>query len=141
MRSMYIGKLRAIIRTLGVAGLLALTSTFLLSTMRTYAVANPLQIGWWSAMGAGKSFTALDAQNAAGESTVVTYYAPNSDEYLTKAQQLNIKVYLQIDPSLVTSGNTSGVVSFVNNYKGNPAVVGWLLSDEPEFNHISSASL
>src|SRR5262249_55971789 len=46
-----------------------------------------------------------------------------------------------IDPALVTSGNTSGVVSFVNNYKGNPAVVGWLLSDEPEFNRINSTSL
>src|SRR5215510_1940094 len=93
-------KLRRVVTLLLLTlSVISLGISFFATSQPTQAAQNPLQIGWWSSMGATTSQNALDAQNAAGESTVIAYYAPGSDEFLTKAQSLNIKVYLEINPS------------------------------------------
>src|SRR5262249_11576851 len=80
----------------------------------------------------------------AGESLQVAYFTsdqPSYTQYLTKLQQDGVKAYLQVDGTAAKAGNTAALVSFINTYKSNPAVAGWLLYDEPEFNGVASATL
>ena len=54
------------------------------------------------------------------------------ERYLDKANDLGMKVVLEISHSLVDNHDVEGVRTFVNRLKSKPAVLGYLLSDEPD---------
>src|SRR5262245_35144316 len=108
----------------------------------TQAANGPLQIGWFTGAGVN-DMTRIDIEKAAGETLQFAYYDTTYSPatYLTKLQQANIKVYLELDFTAVRTGDMTTVLAVVNAWKSNPAIAGWMLYDEPDNNGVPSSVL
>jgi hypothetical protein len=117
-----------------------LASVLLLASGYCPAADGPLQIGWWT--GAGVSnLERIDAQNEAGQTLQVAYHAADPSNYLAKLQETGIKTFLSLDPDAAKARDTDALVSFVNAHKDHPAIAGWFIFDEPEFNDVGASVL
>ncbi len=131
---------------LGLATCLLIFMTYqVLAPILNASTGNPMYIGWWTGVGTS-NMSRIDTQHASGENLMVAYYDASSTDvnnYLSKLHQNSVKAYLQIDPQVAFNADTTALTTYVNAYKGNAAVAGWLLYDEPEFSNprITSASL
>jgi hypothetical protein len=106
--------------------------------------AGPL-LGWFT--GAGRNdTTVIDAAAAAGATLVVAYggKAVSQDAvraFLDHLQSVKMRALLQIDPSWVTAPDTAAIAGFVAATSAHPALYGWYLFDEPDFNNVSPTQL
>jgi hypothetical protein len=106
--------------------------------------AGPL-LGWFT--GAGRNdTTVIDAAAAAGANLVVAYAGKDLSQsgvraFLDHLQGVRMRALLQIDPGWVTAPDTAAIAGFVNAISTHPALYGWYLFDEPEFNNVSPAQL
>lgn len=69
---------------------------------------------------------------SSGMNTTVPYGTGRGiGSYLSYAASSGMKVFVQLDPTLVRAGDVDGVTSIVNQYKTSSALRGWYLADEP----------
>jgi hypothetical protein len=129
--------------TLLVASLTLLNANTASASTPAYTVGSSFSIGWWTGVGIS-NLARIDTQKAAGQTVQTAYFTTSVASYapyLTKLQGDAALTFLQLDPTAVKAANTAPLVAFVNLYKNNPAVAGWLLYDEPEYNGVWASNL
>ena len=58
--------------------------------------------------------------------------------FLNNAQTEGVYVLFMIRPSYVKNGDINSIVDTVNTFKNHPALYGWYLVDEPDYQNISA---
>src|SRR5215510_8588444 len=95
-------------------GLVTVLTTVSPAPQHTQAANESLLIGWFTSGGVA-NLTRIDVEKAAGETLQYAYYdntysSASPGTYLTKLQQANIKVYLELDFTAVQTGNLTAVL-------------------------------
>ncbi|MGH2444377.1 MAG: hypothetical protein ACRDFX_14580, partial [Chloroflexota bacterium] len=101
----------------------------------------PLQIGWYTTE--RHALQRLPAYQAAGVNLMIAYRSgePYTSRWLRAAEAHHVKVLLQPDWRWIAHGNLSALQRFVRRYRGDPALSGWYLYDEPEVNRLEPRKL
>jgi hypothetical protein len=95
-------------------------------------------IGWYTDI---TNVGSVPATAEEGMNVVMPYYSSgaNVTAYLDACQAVGMKVFVEIDRSMVLANNTAGVDAFVATYKSHPAVFAWYLMDEPTLQGMTAA--
>ena len=76
-----------------------------------------------------------------GMNIVMPYVRTSNDAqimaYLDTAEQVGIKVLLEIPRPIIKAEDTDAITQFVRKFKNHPAVVAWYSWDEPEVTRLS----
>jgi hypothetical protein len=102
-------------------------------------ITEPLTIGWYTGVDVS-DLARLDRQKAHGETIQIAYInrANDPSNYLAALERSHLRAFLQLDWNAAATGNVAALTAFVNTYKDNSAIAGWLLYDEPEFNDVGA---
>jgi len=107
-------------------------------------LAGPL-LGWFT--GAGRNdTTVIDAAAAAGGTLTVAYSGKDVSQasvraFLDHLQSIKMRALLQIDPGWVMALDTAAITGLVTATSSHPALYGWYLFDEPDYNNVSPTQL
>ena len=88
-------------------------------------------MGWFDQI---KTPSRLPGMRSAGMNSVLPYTetaAGSVRSYLDRARSYGLKVFVEIDRSLLMPPNPVLIKRFVEQHRGHSAVQGWLLADEP----------
>jgi hypothetical protein len=122
----------------------ALHATALASGPARHQRPNVPIVGWYTDSSADLTHDPLAGYHKLGMSLVVAAASGNDEQnasFLARAASAGIHVLFEPSGSWIRDGDWTELRAFVERFRDAPALYGWYLFDEPDFNDLPAAQL